>query len=151
MATYTHILIPTDGSPLALVGARQAVTLAKDLNAKLTALHVSAPWTPPYSESSAVIASFEQSKRAYENETQAKARKALDDVQSLARDARVACDNVTLVDTQPWESIIRTAETQRCDLIVMGSHGRGTLGTMLLGSQALQVLSHSKIPVLVCR
>ncbi len=151
MAAYRHILVPTDGSVLALAGARHAVALAKDLNARLSILCVTPPWTPPYSENSAVIANFEAVKRAFDEDALAKARKAFDDAQSIAREAGVTCAEIVVSDTQPWQTIIRTAQAQDCDLIVMGSHGRGTFGSLFLGSQALQVLAHSKIPVLVCR
>ena len=39
----------------------------------------------------------------------------------------------------------------KCDLIVMVSHGRRGLAGLLLGSETAKVLTHSKIPVLVCR
>jgi nucleotide-binding universal stress UspA family protein len=54
-------------------------------------------------------------------------------------------------DAAPYQAIIRTAEGQRCDLIVMASHGRGGVSALFLGSETMKVLSHSKIPVLVVR
>jgi nucleotide-binding universal stress UspA family protein len=41
--------------------------------------------------------------------------------------------------------------SRRCDLIVMGAHGRGAMRSALLRGQTLKILSHSKIPVLACR
>jgi len=38
-----------------------------------------------------------------------------------------------------------------CDLIVMASHGRHGISAIVLGSETLKVLTHSKIPVLVYR
>ena len=52
---------------------------------------------------------------------------------------------------EPGESIAAFAKKQRCDLIVMGSHGRGALKALLLGSVVTQVLARSTIPVLVVR
>lgn len=49
----------------------------------------------------------------------------------------------------PWEAIIAAARDLRCDLIVMGSHGRSKASALLLGSQTQAVLTHSAIPVLV--
>jgi nucleotide-binding universal stress UspA family protein len=51
----------------------------------------------------------------------------------------------------PAEGILATAKTKDCDLIVMASHGRRGVARLLLGSQAVEVLTLSPIPVLVCR
>ena len=44
-----------------------------------------------------------------------------------------------------------TAAQRKCDLIVMASHGRRGLAGVLLGSETQKVLTHAKVPVLVCR
>jgi nucleotide-binding universal stress UspA family protein len=49
------------------------------------------------------------------------------------------------------EIISKTAETGKFDLVVMGSHGHGTLGNLVMGSVATQVLAHCKVPVLLVR
>jgi nucleotide-binding universal stress UspA family protein len=49
------------------------------------------------------------------------------------------------------ESIAEAAETGKFDLLVMGSHGNGTLVNLVMGSVATQVLSHCKVPVLLVR
>ena len=56
-----------------------------------------------------------------------------------------------LTANNPWEGIIKTARAKKCDLIVMASHGRRGLSGLLLGSETTKVLTHSKVPVLVCR
>jgi nucleotide-binding universal stress UspA family protein len=50
-----------------------------------------------------------------------------------------------------YEAIIDTATQKGCDLIFMASHGRKGISGFVLGSETYKVLSHSKIPVLVCR
>jgi nucleotide-binding universal stress UspA family protein len=52
---------------------------------------------------------------------------------------------------QPAEQIIATAQQDACDLIVMGTHGRGALGNLLMGSVAMRVIAESPIPVLSIR
>ena len=47
--------------------------------------------------------------------------------------------------------IIDTAKRKKCDVIVMASHGRSGLSALLLGSETTKVLTHCKLPVLVCR
>ncbi len=49
------------------------------------------------------------------------------------------------------EQICKTAGSGKFDMVVMGSHGHGLFGNLLMGSVATQVLSHSKVPVLLVR
>ena len=49
------------------------------------------------------------------------------------------------------ESIVKQASATKCDLICMGSHGRTGLAGLVLGSTAMKVLTHTKVPVLVTR
>src|SRR5258708_5452078 len=67
-----------------------------------------------------------------------------------ARAAGVACETVQIEQDHPYEGIIETAERRGCDLIVMASHGRSGIAAIVLGSVTTKVLTHTKIPVLVC-
>lgn len=49
------------------------------------------------------------------------------------------------------ETIAQLAEDEKFDLVVMGSHGHGTLVNLVMGSVATQVLAHCKVPVLLVR
>jgi nucleotide-binding universal stress UspA family protein len=49
------------------------------------------------------------------------------------------------------ESILATVKKNKCDLVVMASHGRKGLKRILLGSETQHVLTHSTVPVLVLR
>ena len=51
----------------------------------------------------------------------------------------------------PYQAIIYTANSKGCDLIVMASHGRHGISAIVLRSETVKVLTHSKIPVLVHR
>jgi nucleotide-binding universal stress UspA family protein len=59
--------------------------------------------------------------------------------------------SVVVVSDLPYQEIIKVARKRKCDLIVMASHGRRGLSGLLLGSETVKVLTHSKIPVLVVR
>jgi len=52
---------------------------------------------------------------------------------------------------QVYQAIIDAASARGCDLIVMASHGRRGVSAVVLGSETVKVLTHSKIPVLVYR
>jgi len=51
----------------------------------------------------------------------------------------------------PYQQIIAAARRKKCDLILMASHGRRGLSSLLLGSETAKVLLHTKVPVLVVR
>jgi len=146
---YAHILLPTDGSSLATRGAKAGVQLAKALGAKVTVVYVGMPYASTlYGEGMVYVG---PSPREHKRLSEEVARKAFAPVELEARRAGVDCATLLAVDSQPWEGILKTARSRKCDAIVMGSHGRSGLGGLLLGSETQRVLSHSKIPVLVIR
>lgn len=51
----------------------------------------------------------------------------------------------------PGETIAKAADAGKFDLVIMGSHGHGTLGNLVMGSVATQVLAHCSVPVLLVR
>jgi nucleotide-binding universal stress UspA family protein len=148
---YKHILVPTDGSKLSLKAAKEAAALAKQMKAKITALHVMAPYVPPLDGYGLAAVPAEYSPEAHWARAHALADRALAQVQATARSAKVACDTVSVASSAPWEAIVGNAKSRRCDVIVMASHGRGSLKSVVLGSETHKVLAHTKKPVLVCR
>jgi nucleotide-binding universal stress UspA family protein len=148
---YKHILVPTDGSPLAAKGIKEAVKLAQALGAKLTGVYVTAPFVKPtYSEGGGHWATG-FSRAQYRQLTQETAHKALRVVETAARAAGVPCSTRVVEDAEPWRGIVKSARAARCQAIVMSSHGRGALGGLILGSETSRVLAHSRLPVLVAR
>jgi nucleotide-binding universal stress UspA family protein len=80
----------------------------------------------------------------------AHAEKILNGVAEEARLAGVVCETVQIEEGHPYEAIIETARQRGRDLIVMASHGRSGIAAIVLGSVTTKVLTHTKIPVLVC-
>lgn len=148
---YQHILVPTDGSDLSLKAAQTAARLCKELNARMTAVYVIPPYTPPSVGDGAVLWPDQFSPDRYKEISQKVATTAIDKVKAAASDAKVECDGVCITKVHPWQGIIDTAKGQHCDLIVMASHGRRGLEGILVGSETTKVLTHSTTPVLVCR
>jgi nucleotide-binding universal stress UspA family protein len=147
---YDHILVPTDGSKLSQKAVATAAGLAKASGARLTGVYVIPPYTPPvYGEGVAYVP--EMSPKAYKELTEREAKRALAAVEVEADAAGVSAKVLAITHAHAWEGIIRTAKAKKCDLIVMASHGRKGLAGLLLGSETTKVLTHSKIPVLVCR
>jgi nucleotide-binding universal stress UspA family protein len=79
------------------------------------------------------------------------AEKTLGDVARAATAAGVVCETIDIEHEHPYRAIIDTAALKGCDLIVMASHGRRGITAIVLGSETVKVLTHSKIPVLVYR
>ena len=145
---YKHILVPTDGSTLSLKAAKTAGKLARELGAKVTTLVVTPPYTPAHNGESAVYYAATFTRKEFDKGMKAHAEHALGEARKALG---VEAEGVAVEDRTPWEAIIKHAKSRKCDLIVMASHGRRGLASLLLGSETTKVLTHSKTPVLVCR
>jgi len=147
---YAHILLPTDGSPLSAKGAKAGVKLAKALGAKVTAVYVAMPFASTvYGDGAVYYAGL--SSGEHKRLSEEVARKATAPVELEAKRAGVGCSTLLIVNSKPWEGILKAARTHECDAIVMASHGRSGLGGLFLGSETQRVLAHSRIPLLVIR
>ncbi|HEY7553036.1 MAG TPA: universal stress protein [Hyphomicrobiaceae bacterium] len=143
---YKHILIAADGSELAGRAVAAGLALAKALDARVTGVTVTEPWSAMAIGEPALTFPIED----YEKAAAENAARILASVAGAARDAGIACETVRVSDF-PAEGIIATAREKGCDLIVMASHGRRGLSKLILGSQATRVLALSAVPVLICR
>ena len=143
---FKRILVPTDGSDITAKAVETAVGLARLSGASLTTLCVKEPF--PYSAISEMQPVPPQEFYDAQERIAADRVKA---VMAAASTAGVACDGATIEALHPWEAILEHAKTQNCDVIVMASHGRRGLGRLLIGSQTNEVLTRSKVPVLVIR
>ena len=144
---YKHILIPTDGSELSRRAITDGIALAKAIGAKITGLTVIAP---PTSFGVGEFGSVTDPS-GYDQAMAISANQTLSVVTDLATKAQVSADTIQVNNNEPWRAIIETAVARGCDLIVMASHGRRGVEGLLLGSETVKVLTHSKIPVLVNR
>ena len=145
---FSHLLIPTDGSPLSDAAVKRGVELAKEMNAKVTGLHVAEPFRVLSTESEVL----KDTREEYYASARANAEQVLAAFETDAKSAGVsAFDRIFVVSDHPYQAIIDTARDKGCDLILMASHGRRGLQALLLGSETHKVLVHSKIPVLVYR
>ena len=144
---FKHILIGTDGSELAQKAVTEGLELARCSGAKVTVINVTEPWVAVAPGEIAMAFPIKE----YDESVAANAAQILSAVETQAKALDVACTTLHVKDQFPAEGIVETATQRGCDLIVMSSHGRRGLMRFLLGSQAIKVLTHSTIPVLVCR
>jgi nucleotide-binding universal stress UspA family protein len=144
---YKHILIATDGSDLAGKAVVAGLELAKHLQAKATAVTATQPWMEVVTGEAALGFPLAE----YEKAAADTAARILSAVSEAAQRLGVSCATVHAKEQYPADAILETAKAGGCDLIVMASHGRRGLGRLLLGSEAVRVLTHSTVPVLICR
>jgi nucleotide-binding universal stress UspA family protein len=144
---YQNILVPTDGSELANKAVEQGIRLAKVIEARITAVTV----TEPFHVFSVAPRQLEYTRSEYKKHADVIAEKSLGVVLDAAKRAGVACDTVHVEHEDVYQAIIDTAASRGCDLIAMASHGRHGVSAIVLGSETVKVLTHSKIPVLVYR
>jgi len=149
-AAFRRLLVPTDGSARSRAAETRALALARELGARVTGLFVIASGVPT-AFSGAKLYTGAKASRRIRAAARDEAAAALGELERRARTAGVPCRSLRRTAREPWRAILRAARSERCGLIVMGSHGRGAVKSALLGSQTLKVLAHSRIPVLVCR
>ncbi|MFC7046447.1 universal stress protein [Halobacteriaceae archaeon GCM10025711] len=140
---YERILVPTDGSTGTTRAAKHAVDLAAAHNATIHAVYV-------LNTASFASLPMETSWEGVSDMLQNEGEAALDEVAEIAKPRDVPVMRV-LLDGSPSKEIIRYAEAEDCDLIVMGTHGRGGIDRLLLGSVAEKVVRSSNVPVLTVR
>jgi len=145
MIELKKILVGTDFSPHASVALRHAAGLAKAFNSELILLNVVEPadmmtQLPPIGESYFSPALI-QAQEDYARQQGEEALKSIG--HSPAR--------FVLRQGSPFFEIIAAAKEEDVDLIVIGTHGRGAIAHMLMGSVAERVVRKAGCPVLVVR
>jgi nucleotide-binding universal stress UspA family protein len=146
---FKHILIPTDGSPVAAKAISAGVALAKEMGASVTGYYaIEPPPTHLYGEGYLADRRLvdELARRSHDV-----AQRSVDEVSAAAKAAGVPCDTVVDSGVAPYQGIIEAAQEKKCDAVFMASNGHRGITGLLLGSVTQQVLTHSKIPVLVFR
>lgn len=146
---FKHILLPTDGSKLSDRAVRLGIRFAGRIRARVTALHVTPAFRAFPNEGFAPL--NPALKKRLEDDARARATRMLDAIARQARSRRVRCATLIVTSDLAYQEIVAAARKKKCDLIMMASHGRRGLSSLLLGSETAKVLLHSKIPVLVVR
>jgi universal stress protein A len=136
---WKKILFATDFSPASEGALHYASALARDANASLLILHVE-ELPAPYSAGELMLPQPE-----FPNP---ELRKMLDAV--VPHDKTIHCEH-QLVLGVPAEDIVRVADEENADLIVIGTHGRTGLMRVLMGSVAEAVMRKAGCPVLTVK
>ncbi len=146
MITLQKVLVPTDFSPASDAALRYGRAFAKAFGATLHVIHVI---EEPYGQPWAVEA-YGFSLTALQDEWNKEAATRLAAVLSeVEKDDTKAVTSSVL--GHPVMEILRYAKDEQIDLIVMGTHGRGPLGHLVLGSVAERIVRKAPCPVLTVR
>lgn len=140
---YERILVPTDGSAGVEHAIEQAVSLASVHGASVHAVFV-------VNTASFASLPMETSWEGVSDMLREDAEEALARVREIA-DASGVDVRTHMLEGGPSNEIVAFADEEGCDLIVMGTHGRGGIDRLLLGSVAERVVRSSSVPVLTVR
>jgi nucleotide-binding universal stress UspA family protein len=144
MIKVKTILVPTDFSDCSDAAVKYGYALAEAFGATIHLLNVvQDPYTMPWSADA-----FAAPIGDMITDWEAQARRRLVEIVPAASPAATVLK--TLVGS-PYSAIVRYAEQHHVDLVVVGTHGRGPLGHMLLGSVAERVVRTAPCPVLTVR
>lgn len=151
-AAYTSIVVPTDGSRLALRALKEAFGLANLTGATIHVLYVvddtkiAGLATDSGLDDVSLDADFDRLFDRFE----AIGEHAIEDLRTAAdeRDVELATAIRTGI---PNEEILSYVEENGIDLLVMGTHGRRGVQRYLLGSTTERVLRRAPVPVLTVR
>ncbi|HEX3997705.1 MAG TPA: universal stress protein [Pirellulales bacterium] len=148
MITIKRVLVPTDFSEPSEVALHYGKAFSETFGARLHLVHVLDenalvyPWATPEGETFAMGTARADIENAVRNR--------LEHVLTDAERQKYSAEIVTLVGS-PFLEIVTYAKSQEIDLIVMGTHGRGPIAHMLMGSVAEKVVRKAPCPVLTVR
>ena len=141
------ILYATDLSKNSAYAFYYALGMAEKNDATIVLLHVVEP-LPPFG------IGFKDFREMVERERKEEAiqeiekrRKAI--AQFVTSDIRKSVSNIIVRMGYPMEEILKVADEERCDVIILGSHGKGALTQTLLGSVSNAVLHRTRRPVFI--
>jgi nucleotide-binding universal stress UspA family protein len=142
------ILYATDFSSASRAAFSKAVDMARRDRAPLFVGHVLSPPMPMMAGDGYIAPSTWE---AIEKQYRSRAQKQLDALVRRARQRGVRARGVLVEGTPTADAIVRAARARRAGTIVLGTHGRGGVSRMLLGSVASRVVAHARCPVMTVR
>jgi nucleotide-binding universal stress UspA family protein len=146
MVVLKNVLVATDFSEPSAVALAYGRELARTFAAKLCVLHIaeSVISTPGLEFYGASITDLHGS-------IEAAARREMDALLTEEDRRQLGAEGVVRVGANVAPAIVEYAEEAEVDLIVMGTHGRGPLTHLLMGSVAERVVRMAPCPVLTVR
>jgi len=143
MVPIQRILVPTDFSEPAAAAVKWATTLAREFDGLLYLVHVvPEPYAYPWGTELSTLPL---------NDILAQSEHAADErLHQLAAETGLPLERVVTKSVlgTPVDQILSVIAEERIDLVVLGTHGRGMVGHLLLGSVAERLIRRAPVPVL---
>jgi nucleotide-binding universal stress UspA family protein len=149
---FTNILVALDGSEVSHLALVQAVDQARVWNAKIQAIYIAE--TPqfnslPVDQTYGMDTTFEMN-RVIEKAEESEGELVLENAKKYCTERGITLTtHLKYGDT--GNEIISLAEQEKTDLIVIGSHGKGSIDRLLSGSVSSYVVTHGKVTTMVVR
>jgi nucleotide-binding universal stress UspA family protein len=147
MIRLQKILVPTDFGEASDAALTYAQALARSFNASIDVLHVSEDVTARFFAGEMYIGVPPTLQKEVDEAARRELAGRLIDNDPIPLTMRP----IVLTSNTPALAIVQYAKETTIDLIVMGTHGRGTMAHLLMGSVAERVVRHAGCPVLVVR
>jgi nucleotide-binding universal stress UspA family protein len=137
LKTIRKILVPLDGSRQSLGALDLAIAISKDKNVIITGMHVI---RMPIEFSSKIKAQYRQN-----------ASNIINTASKITKKAGISFKHKIKSNGYVGKEVVKFAQDNKFDLIVMGSRGPSPIAEMFLGSVANYVVTKSKVPVLIVK
>lgn len=142
---FQNVLVAVDSSEASLAALAHAADLAKAGGGRVVLMNV---------VDAARLVAVAGFQAPYPSDTielmRDEGRRVLEEARSICA-ARSVPVTTVVTEGEPCEEILRVAQLQRVDLIALGTHGRGGVPRLVLGSVAEGVLRRATVPVLIVR
>jgi universal stress protein A len=145
--TLKNILVATDFSEVSEAAVLYARQLAHAFSATLHVLHV----TGNVIAGAIGVEGYTTDWISLQSEVDRAARQHLDPLVTEEDRRTLAAKTIVLTSNSPAQSIVSYANDNHVDLVVVGTHGRGGMAHMLMGSVAERVVRTAPCPVLTVR
>ena len=142
------ILISSDGSASADQSVENAIELAKATGASVLGFAVTKPY--PMAMYGDLMLRGIETVQHYDEEARQLSKRLLTRIEQAAETAGVRYAGYSVSSKSPAAAIIATAEKEGCDLICMALHDRYNVLGSHLDPEMTKVLTHARVPILVC-
>lgn len=147
---FKKIMVATDGSDCSRLAVDKGIELARLSGGTVYAVYVVPTANLASIDGDSLSLGLDPYWRSVYEGWRTQGQQAVGYIKSLGEMKKINVEPVLLEGNPPYE-LIRYAEMEKMDIVVMGTLGKTGLNRLLLGSVAENLVRHSKVPVMVVR